>query len=238
MIIAVGGSPERERHALDQLRMRLADGAIIDSATIMADDLTPLMQANVALVVISNHLTAGPGFDVVRTTEAEASFEAALYLLDRGHRRIAFLGHSDARWPHYERFSSYLRALESRGIPIDDGLIRGGAGSREQSHAAAMELLRLPNRPAAILAASDIGAISVIWAARDLGLRVPEDVAVMGFGNIPEGEIVRPSLTTVGPVHLQFGDVAELLFSRLKGEAPPAGRVHHHPWALIRRGSA
>ncbi len=74
-------------------------------------------------------------------------------------------------------------------------------------------------------------------AARDAGLRVPDDLAVIGMGNIPEGEMIRPRLTTVGQQPLEFDSTAELLFSRLRGEAPAAGRTVVLPWRLIVRES-
>ncbi|HEY4387873.1 MAG TPA: substrate-binding domain-containing protein, partial [Ktedonobacteraceae bacterium] len=89
----------------------------------------------------------------------------------------------------------------------------------------------------AIFAASDTSAISALWAVRHQGLRIPQDIAILGVGNIPEGEITAPPLTTVGPTTLDFTEVANFLFSRLRGEAPPEGRRHLLHWELIIRES-
>lgn len=237
IVIAVGGTPDQCRRVSDQLRRRLADGAIFDVPAIDGATLAPLVEANIPIVAVGDHLTPA-GFDVVYRAEVETCHEAIAYLIARGHRRIAFFGHTDNVAHHERRYDVYLRALADSGIPCDERLVRSGAQDRPDAYHSAAALLALPDRPTAIFSASDIGAISAIWAARDAGLRVPEDVAIIGVGNVPEGQVLRPPLTTVGPASMDFSDIAQLLFSRLAGEAPAAGRLYHRPWSLIRRGSA
>ena len=112
-----------------------------------------------------------------------------------------------------------------------------GATTRQYAYQSVLELLRLPEPPSAIFAASDIAAISSIWAIQSAGLRIPQDVAVIGIGNIPEGEITHPPLTTVGLLDPHFTIAADLLFSRL-ADPPLEGRVHVLQWQLILRASA
>jgi DNA-binding LacI/PurR family transcriptional regulator len=137
------------------------------------------------------------------------------------------------------RCDSYQRALTEHGLPASGMLIQDDAGSsREKAYHKTAALLGLSERPTAILAASDIAAVSAIWAIRDGGLRVPDDMAVIGVGNIPEGGITRPPLTTVGPTSCDWTPVTELLFSRVESRVPLEGRVHLSPWTFILRGSA
>lgn len=249
LIVTIAGSPERQRQALLHLRRRLADGVVIVGDWPDEGMLAPLVEAGIAVVAYHNHLTP-VGFDVVRTTEGDAGYEATRYLLDRGRCRIAFLGtfgsppapDTYARFARYDRFMAYLRALRElgpgAGAALDPALVVDGAGTRRTAYDATRALLALPDRPTAIVAAADIAAAAVIAAVYDAGLAVPDDVAVVGAGNIPEGETTRPPLTTIGPAPLDFTPVAELLFGRLGGDAPPGGRTHRIPWSLIRRGSA
>jgi DNA-binding LacI/PurR family transcriptional regulator len=139
--------------------------------------------------------------------------------------------------PRPSRYQGYAKALSDAGIAVDPLLVQSGAGSREEAYATTQLLLEGGLRPTALLAAADIAAASAIMAARDLGMRVPHDLAVIGMGNIPEGEMIRPRLTTVGQQPLEFDTTAELLFSRLRGEAPAAGRAVVLPWRLIIRES-
>ncbi|WP_220206764.1 LacI family DNA-binding transcriptional regulator [Reticulibacter mediterranei] len=239
VMISVVDTPERERHMLNQLKRRLADGAIIVHGTWAEEDFAELVQAGLPLVVQRNHVTA-EGFDVVQTTEAETCYEAVSYLLCKGHRRIAFLGHFEnlpSRLEHYDRFTSYLQALKDHNIAIDERLICAGATTRNDAYQSALDLLRLQEPPSAIFAASDIAAVSAIWAAHSIGLRIPEDLALIGAGNIPEGEITDPPITTVGPADLDFTAIADLLFSRL-ANPEQEGRVYQLQWQLILRASA
>lgn len=236
MIVAIAGSLARERMVLDQLRRRLADGVIISPRYADEADLASLPQAGLAVVVIANHLTP-QGCDIVRTTESQACHEAMLYLLGKGHRRIAFLGHfSDERRP-YERYESYCQALQEHGLFHED-LVRNGADSRNVSYLGTQSLLQGADPPTAIMAASDIAAVSAILAIRDAGKCVPTDVAVIGVGNVPEGLMALPPLTTVGTTSLDFSDVSSLLFTRLADEVPPPGRVVVRQWTVIHRASA
>lgn len=237
-VLMVGGREEQERHVLDQLQRRLADGIlIIKPRRITGADLVPLVEAGLAVLAYDNYIE-GEGFDVVRTLEEEASFQAANYLLDKGHRRIAFLGRQSDPASHQEAYEGYVRAMQSRGIPLDRQLVRAIHGSRERTYQTALDLLQIDERPTAIMCGGDNVAISAIWAVRDAGLRVPDDVAIVGSGNIPEGRVMHPSLTTVGAPSIDFSDIAHLLFSRLQSPEPLAGRTYIRPVELIIRESA
>ncbi len=135
------------------------------------------------------------------------------------------------------RLNSYRQTLTEYGVPLDDSLILSGALRSEDAYISAKKLLQLPHRPTAIFVASDRAAISTIWAIRDAGLSIPEDIAVMGVGNIPEGQYTSPALTTIGPVSMDFTEVANLLFSRMQ-DPSLTGRKHLIRWELIQRGSA
>jgi DNA-binding LacI/PurR family transcriptional regulator len=238
VIITVASTPEREQQVLDQLRRRLADGVILVNPTYStAEDIAVLARANLAVVVLSNQVTS-PEFDVVCSQEVEAFQEAVSYLLDRGHRRIAFLGYCADQRARGERLEGYRRAFLERGLLIDETLNQGSGNSREEAYRTTRAMLEMRERPTAIFAASDMAAISAIWAVRDAGLRIPEDVAIIGVGNIREGEMMQPALTTVGPATLEFTHVADLLFSRLAGDAPAEGRVYQQRALVIHRGSA
>lgn len=234
-VIAVTNSPESETHVVAQLRRRLADG-IIDFAGLPQETLALLARAGIAVVALGNPLVPN-GFDVVHTTESDACYEAVDHLLDLGHRRIAFLGHTADHTGDRERYGSYARAQNGRDIRVEDRFVRTGAVDRADAYRSVTTLLATDDRPSALFAASDIGAISAIWAARDAGLRVPADLAVVGVGNIPEGQISRPALSSVGPIRHDFGEVAELLLDRLTHDPGAAGRVLLRPWSFFPRGS-
>ncbi len=239
LILSMSGGRERERHVFEQLRRGLADGAVLfDPEHLTNEELAQLAHAGVALVVQCNRVQ-GTNFDVVKIDEIKALQDAVRYLYDHGRRRVAFLFNVTESGIQEERLQSYWQTWRELGVPILESFVLRNVGRlREQVYRSVSKLLQSSERPDTIMAGSDMFAISAVWAIRDAGLRVPEDIAVIGIGNIPEGEITHPPLTTVGVVTPTFGDLTGLLFSRLASPVPLDGRVMTRQWELILRGSA
>lgn len=236
LIITAGDTPARQAQVMKQLQRRLADGVILKYDEVKKEELDNLVRAQIALVIFTNRFEPD-GFDVVSTNEEEASRDGVRYLIEKGHRRIGIITHLFKDPDQDVRLKGYFKSLDAAGIPADPDLILIGADRSEAAYISAKKLLQLPARPTAIFVSSDRAALSTMWAIRDSGLRVPEDVAVMGVGNIPEGHYSSPSLTTIGPRSLDFTEVANLLFSRLK-EPGLKGREFLMRWEVIPRGSA
>lgn len=240
MIIAVSGTVAQEARVLDQLRRQMADGVVFHARYMETDTdvaaLSELARSGTAVVVVSDIIQSS-AFDIFRTKHAEGCYEAVSYLIAKGHKRIGFIGHLSNQG-YFARYNSYRQALSDHGIETDDDLIRGGASHRDKSYRSALDLLRLEQQPTAIFVTSDIGATGALWAVRDAGLRVPDDVAIIGVGNIPESVTTVPQLTTVGPNPLEFTAAADMLFSRLEGKVTGEGRVFTQEWGLILRGTA
>lgn len=231
VIVMVADSPERELTILSQLGRGLVDGAVFMGTNYDRAALDPLAKIGLALVVVGKDID-GAGIDIVRINSASACAEALCYLIDRGHRRIAYLG------PEGERMGIYREVLAAHGLALDEQLIRAHSVSWEHSHRDTSALLRLARRPSAIFATAQIAAAGAIWTIRDAGLSVPGDVAVIGVGSVPGGVFVRPALTAVAPVSHDYHEAAELLFSRLRGEAQGESRVREIEYRLILRDSA
>jgi len=238
-IIGLIGSAENEQKLLDQLLSGLADGVILISPSHLKEtDLTRLAQIGYAVSISSNHLMP-EGVDVVQNTEYEAASVALDYLYQKGHRRIGYIGRFSSEATPFFRHKAFLKFLEDNALPMDPELIRIDFGaSREQAYHTVKAMLRAPHPPTAVYCGSDLAAISAIYAIRESGLRVPEDIAIIGSGNIPEGKIIQPALTTIGPEKFDFSTLIQFVFSRLRGEAPPEGRMHKIDWNLIIRDSA
>jgi DNA-binding LacI/PurR family transcriptional regulator len=239
VIITITGYTGGENAIIEQMAGGLADGLVIlfeeEKPLAITEALDELGNKGVAVVAISNSIRSSV-IDVVHTTEGQAAREAVSYLIDRGHRRIGLIAFDSEGYRISERFRGYVDALREHDIPFDQELVRPGAASRRAAYEAAQSLLALPDRPTAVLALADVAAISAMQAARDIGLAVPDDLAVIGTGNIVEGELSIPPLTTIGVPSRSYEDVASLLLSRLNGEAAEA-RVHTRPWQLIVRDS-
>lgn len=237
LLCNTGASLPTERTYFDMLRNRLTDGAIcLDPDSIqcaLAEDTGDLCwvaccefdpKGNVPYVGIDN---------------AGAAFDAVSYLIGRGHRNIALLN-SDTRYMYArQRQQGYLDALQAAGLTAPEGSVINAAGlSFDDGRLAARQLLQSGVKPDAIFAVSDTLAIGAMRELRELGLRVPEDVAVMGFDNVPISTMVQPELTTVAQPMRQLGETAvTLLLQRMRNPtASVDGVLIKHQ--LVIRGSA
>jgi LacI family transcriptional regulator len=147
------------------------------------------------------------------------------HLLGLGHSRIGWVGGPATSAPTIERFRGYRAALDRAGIPVDRSLCRNGPYTFEAGVEAGTALLRQTPRPTAVMAASDAIAFGVMEAARREGLRVPGDLSVGGFDDIPQAEWVTPKLTSVRAPLVGIGRMAmETILGMSAGKEPPS---HH-----------
>lgn len=237
LVITVGGSLEREQRVVEQLRRGLAAGVIFRSYFLDVVEMTLLAQSGVAVVVISNFINSAHGFDVIHMDDFRGCYDAVIHLVKQGHRRIVFLGNLEDRSMHHDRLKAYTSALEDTGVPVDDSLIFRSVRSRTEAYLCIRSCLNDAKPFTAVFAASDTLAISAVWAARDAGLRIPDQVAVIGVGNHPEGQIMMPALSTVGSELPEHRDAVALLLSQLSEGTTTAGRIQNHAWQFIERGT-
>lgn len=219
-----------ERRYLSRLGGTLIDGAILVTPTV------EVVNAEVPVVAIDPH--TGPGnLPTIDSDNLAGAGLAVGHLTELGHRRIGFLAGRGDLESSRQREQGYRAGLRAAGIAFDPGLVRAGEYRRETSHTPARELLTLPDRPTAIFAANDLSAIATLEVAAELGLRVPEDLSVVGFDNIPESALTTPPLTTVHqPLQRMGAEAVSILIGHIDGTAD---RVEHLtlPTELVRRGS-
>ncbi|HUH08863.1 MAG TPA: LacI family DNA-binding transcriptional regulator [Egibacteraceae bacterium] len=225
VLFAVETPEERDEYYRSLAVQHQADGVVAVSLRPRDKEIDAFQQAGVPLVLLdSDH----PRVSHAVTDDVEGGRLATRHLLGLGHRRIAFVGDltenpfgftSSAR-----RCDGYRRALGDAGIHPDPALIRTGPHGRDTASRLTMELLDLEDPPTAIFAASDTQALGVLQAARERGIRVPQELSVIGFDDIEVAGYV--GLTTVNQPLEASGVIAgELLFDALAdGESPPAAQ--------------
>src|SRR5581483_5490336 len=176
-----------ERRYLSRLSGTLIDGAVLVTPTVVDVNYG-------APIVAIDPNTGQSGLPPVDSDNLRSGQLATAHLRSLGHRRIAMLtGRPDLESAQL-RERGYRDALQAAGVPVDESLIRCGAYDPEISLEQAQRLLALPCPPTAIFAANDVSAIATIEVATDLGLRVPADLSVVGFDNIPESALCAPPL--------------------------------------------
>ena len=223
------------RHATE-LATGPVDGVIFVLAVDPSQYVETLRNRGMPFVMLDHsHELTGTTF--VSASNRSGSREAIDHLLGLGHRRIGFItgkpGVSSAR----ERLAGYRDALASADIAYAHELVVGGDFLEHRGYEATQQLLALDTPPTAVFTSADTAAFGAIKAARDLGLRVPDDLSVVGFDDIPEASLVMPPLTTVRQPLKEMGATAVRLLQRLMDEPDTTPRRTVLETELIVRGS-
>jgi len=226
---SAAGQPDAELRALDECRSQQADGLIVvhPSAFLTAAVLRPILDAGIPLLTLDP--VDGLAADCVTIDRRHGARAAVAHLLEQGHRRIGFI-HGDLRYDtDLGRLRGYRLAHEEADTPVDDRWFVEARAGYGGGYDAARELLARGLGFTAVFCNNDEMAIGALRAFREAGLRVPEDVAVVGFDDIEAAEFAAIPLTTVAqPVEEQATLAVERLFSRLEKPdevGPPALRL-------------
>jgi LacI family transcriptional regulator len=200
-------------------------------------EVTALAKARVPLVVIDPINLPDARVTSVGATNFSGGLAATQHLLEQGHRRIAYLGGMAAAMCNQARLQGYRGAMETAGLPVPDGYVRSGNFLYRDGVVEGAALLDLPEPPTAVFAASDEMALGVLEAARVRGLRVPDDLSVVGFDDTQLARLASPPLTTVRQPLREIGAIA--LQRALRLAAGEKVDSHHIELAteLVVRGS-
>jgi LacI family transcriptional regulator len=219
VVSAIHGESASARQWLSNLRARATDGVIF-----VTSDVTPPLHAELSRLGIPLAVVdpaGGPVNDVPTIGAANwaGGLAATEHLLSLGHRRIGFIAGPKRLLCSRARLDGYGAALAAAGLGADPDLVQQGDFYHESGWAGADALLRLDRPPTAIFAASDQMAFGVYEAVRRSGLRVPDDVSVVGFDDLPESRWTSPPLTTVRQPLTEMGLLAARTVLRLaRGE--------------------
>jgi DNA-binding LacI/PurR family transcriptional regulator len=214
--------PERERLYLETMHDEHVAGIILASTSETGHDLKLFDSIP---VVALDRLIKDASCDAVLTDNVGGAKQAVQHLLSLGHRRIGIIRGQQQITTSIERQLGYEQALQEFGLAIDPDLIRYADLRRiSDGHQQTFDLLKLPDPPTAIFSTGTIFTIGVLSAIREMGLCVPQDVALVAFDEIPWGELLNPPLTTVPQPTYELGKTAaEMLMARLADpERPPS----------------
>jgi LacI family transcriptional regulator len=213
------------------------DGVLLVTSELTTDQLRQLREEDIPLVMVDPANLPEPDLPSVGATNWAGGIAATDHLLELGHRRIAAITGPMNYLCTRARIDGYRSALERAGLQYDPALVKVGDFHHEAGFLRGGEFLDLSDRPTAIFAGSDQQAFGVYEAARHRGLRVPEDLSVVGFDDLPVGRWVSPPLTTVRQPLTEMGQAAaEMLGSLIEG-LPLASRRIELATELVVRGS-
>ncbi|HEU5356912.1 MAG TPA: LacI family DNA-binding transcriptional regulator [Actinocrinis sp.] len=170
---------------------------VLSVAQLSAAERAELTAKGIPFVVFDPTTELPDGVPFVGATNWSGGRAATRHLVELGHRRIGMVAGPEFVLCCAARLDGYRSALSAAGLPTDPQLIVSAELTREDGAAAARTLLALPERPTAIFASNDLQALGVYQAAREAGLRIPDDLSVVGFDDLPVVSWVDPPLTTV-----------------------------------------
>jgi LacI family transcriptional regulator len=216
-VINTDSNPDIERVAVEMMLERQVEGLIY--ATMYHRSVTlPAALRQVPTVLLDCYVEDRSLPSVV-PDEVQGGRTATQALLQKGHRRIGFINNVDPIPATFGRLEGYKQALASYGVPFDPSLVCGGRIAAEEGYRCAVELMQFPERPTALFCFNDTMAMGAYDAIKQLGLSIPDDVAIVGFDNL---EVIaahlRPQLTTIELPHYAMGQWAiQYLFDHADG---------------------
>src|SRR6266508_1371648 len=231
---------EKEMLFCESLLRRPVDGAIIVPWHMTDDDLRNLIdRTGMAVSVLGSHMQL-PGVDIVYADDTKASYDVVQWLIEqRGHQRIAMICANQEFHVIKRRQGAFRQAMADAGLTVPSEYVVEGDWSFESGRQAIATLLALHEPPTAVFAANDSIAIGALDAAEKMNYRVPEDIAIIGFDDIPAASWVRPQLTTVAQYPDQMGTLlANALFDRIQNKYNGHGRCFEVPCHFFERASA
>jgi DNA-binding LacI/PurR family transcriptional regulator len=210
------------------MRAKRVDGLIIDKEDMLTKEVLKLAKKKYPFILINGKIPETENtLCSVCINNVSGAYQATEYLIKLGHRRIGFITRKYESIPlgfrrkvDADRLEGYRLALEEHRIEYEDSLVKEGSLlNKDKIHKAVNELLKLNSPPTAIFVSDDTMALGVVTLLQVRGFKVPEDISIIGYHNLPLASFVNPSLTTVQTPLAEMGRLAtEMLIKLLKGE--------------------
>lgn len=230
-----GFSPDLEAQFLSAFQQNTVDGVI----AILADQTLHrirdlVLRSHVPIVIVDRDLPFPA--DTVFTEHRRCIGNVVTYLSGLGHRRIGLLVPPLTIRPGHERHEAFAQSMREAGLEVDASLIRLRQELAANGHQAMLELLKAPRRPTAVIVGAGELTFGAMQAVRELGLRIPEDLSLVGTDTGFISSLVDPPLTVVWQDMAAVGArTAELLMARLSGDPQPARTITLQPEVILRR---
>jgi LacI family transcriptional regulator len=225
----------KEVDFVDNFTQRMVDGLVLVIPLNPETYLPKLRERGFPYVIIADTEKLDPFSPMVGITNHQGVYDGMRYLIELGHERIGYISGHPLFLSAAERFEAYKAALADHGLRFDPDLVRSGAYQYRPAYEATHELMRLPNPPTAIFAANDLSAQGVYDAARSLELRIPDQLSVVGYDDVPQAAFLYPPLTTVRQPLLEMGrGAARLLLDMIANPGQPVQSVLYETSLIVR----
>lgn len=236
LICNTDSEPERERSFLDLLVNRLVDGVILMEPEVDSEELTEIGKDYP--IVQCCEYKEGAVVPHISIDNIAAGHTAVNHLIKLGHKRIGMISAYNRLLSALQREEGYKRALAEAGIEFDPNLIKYGSYGFTGGLRACKEFLKMEEKPTAVFAVSDITAIGAIKAIKEEGLKIPEDIAVVGFDNTSIASMYDPQLTTISQPRYDLGKISmEILLQLIEGKSLASKDLYLEHELIIREST-
>ncbi|MCY4368566.1 MAG: LacI family DNA-binding transcriptional regulator [bacterium] len=213
-------SDDRETEVIEDLLSRV-DGMILAPASENNPNPQRLADAGVPTVLIDREVPSTGGFDTVLIDNDGGARSAVEHLLAKGHERTATIAGSVESTPGRLRLEGYMVTMAEKGIEPPADFVQRGGFKEHGGYQAMMRLLALPDPPTAVFVANNLMTIGALRAIKDIGVKIPDDLSIIGFDDHPFSEILDPPLTVVDrPMEQQGALAMRMLLSRMNEDVP------------------
>jgi LacI family transcriptional regulator/LacI family repressor for deo operon, udp, cdd, tsx, nupC, and nupG len=237
-LVFLGNTDEdaaKEKLYLDVMRAESVDGIIVPPSSETDEAVADLVRRKLPVVCVDRSLRRGK-VDTVVVDNVRGAREAMEHLIGLGHRRIGFIEGLPQLSTSRERLQGYRQALEEHGIAFDPSLVLQGDSRQASGRELTRELLALPERPTALLVGNNLMTLGALEMIHQKGLRIPEDVAILGYDDMPWALALNPPLTAVRQPGDEVGRRAmELLLQRIRDPQRSVSLVMMQPELVVRK---
>lgn len=211
-----------ERDNLKFLLSTGVDGLVYAPEDLSVEEFDELTGSSGVPVVIVDRMLPGANCDTVVTDNTDSVYRAVSHLITQGHRRIGIISGPRAVFTAKERLVGYLRALSDHGILYDDQLVISGENAFATGYQGLLSIMAMEEPPTAIFSTNYDITIGLITAARERGVRIPDDISVFGYDSVNVCRMMTPPLPVVRQPETELGRIAgEYLIERLEGGTLP-----------------
>jgi LacI family transcriptional regulator len=229
----------REDEYVRELAKKRVDGLLVASSAPRHNHARRLRAENLPFVFVDRKVE-GVDADVVSVDNREGMRLISDHLVGLGHERIGMISGPLDKASGYERYLGLQSALADLGVGLEDSLVRFGDFRTSSGRDGTQELLRLPSPPTALVTANNQMTLGALLAVKELGLRIPDDISVVGFDDPEWAPLTDPPLTTLAQPTYEMGvEAVKLLLDRIEGEQEGhTRRVPLEPWLVVRESTA
>lgn len=239
VVYSTGQDSERESQVLKMLRVQRVAGLIIIPTRSDAEHGARLIdQINVPTILLDMFVEGLP-YNVIKTDNIEAGRLATDHLLGIGHHRIGIIYGIPGLATSDDRLGGYLKAHAEHGVPVEPGLQVAGNFDQAEAHERAIELLKRPDRPTALVTISNMMTLGLLFAVRELKIKVPAELSIVGIDDLEIAAVIDPAPTVVvTPILAMSHRAIEMLFQQIAHKEASTGSWEiHQPYLLVREST-